>query len=316
MGLLQAQGTDNARDYLKTYLASSLTLIDAHDHASTRGAPVKRLQNGTQAGRPAVGNAGHVYVGNDSNRVFFDNGASWLEAILQSTTQLVTLAGGLTLSAGSLNLGTAGAGLVCSSTSASHNLGGGNNVNTGLQVQFGSSTQKIIDALRADGTEYFYVRADGNVFFPNVATVQIGNTVAGAGTIRLPNAAPINWRNSGNSNDHSIVWDASNTLLIKQNLATIAVFNAGAIYPNDTTNAAVSGAFRMLNQQAIAWRNTPNSADISLTIDTSDRPNWTISASTLSGSATAGAAVLPSNPSTFFRHVINGTEYKIPLYLA
>ena len=107
MSLLQAQGTDNARDYLKTYLASSLTLVDAHDHSSSKGAAVKRLANGTLASQPAAGNAGHVYVATDSNRAFLDNGTAWLEAVLQNTTQLVTLANGLKVTAGNMGVGAA-----------------------------------------------------------------------------------------------------------------------------------------------------------------------------------------------------------------
>jgi hypothetical protein len=103
MSLQEAQDSDNAETYLATYLAESLVTVDTHDHSSTKGVPVKRLQNGTFAARPAAGNAGHVYVASDDNRVFWDNGTSWIEAVIQATTNLVTLSGGLTL-AGLLTL--------------------------------------------------------------------------------------------------------------------------------------------------------------------------------------------------------------------
>jgi hypothetical protein len=46
--------------------------------------------------------------------------------------------------------------------SVANNIGGGMNVNTGLQIQFGAgSGNKILDLLNGAGTEYFYVRSDG-----------------------------------------------------------------------------------------------------------------------------------------------------------
>ncbi|HXI16420.1 MAG TPA: hypothetical protein VNM48_08615 [Chloroflexota bacterium] len=53
--------------------------LDAHDHGATLGAPIKRVQSGTFAARPAAGNAGHVYVATDTAVMFFDTGAAWVE---------------------------------------------------------------------------------------------------------------------------------------------------------------------------------------------------------------------------------------------
>ncbi|HXI18490.1 MAG TPA: hypothetical protein VNM48_19165 [Chloroflexota bacterium] len=58
----------------------NMDAIDAHDHATTKGVPIKRVQSGTFAARPAAGNAGHVYVATDTGQAFFDTGAAWKEA--------------------------------------------------------------------------------------------------------------------------------------------------------------------------------------------------------------------------------------------
>ncbi|HXI15690.1 MAG TPA: hypothetical protein VNM48_04905 [Chloroflexota bacterium] len=52
--------------------------IDLHDHGATLGAPIKRIQSGTFAARPAAGNAGHVYVATDTAAAYFDTGAAWV----------------------------------------------------------------------------------------------------------------------------------------------------------------------------------------------------------------------------------------------
>src|SRR5579884_249174 len=100
MGLEQAVDSDNAKQYLDTYLYNSLGSIDTDDHSSSKGVPVKRLQNGAFTSRPAAGNAGHVYVATDANRVSWDNGSSWIEAVLNGTTLAVTLSGGLSVGGG------------------------------------------------------------------------------------------------------------------------------------------------------------------------------------------------------------------------
>lgn len=51
--------------------------VDVHDHSANNGLPVKRVQFGTLAGRPAAGNAGHVYVATDTKQLFIDDGATW-----------------------------------------------------------------------------------------------------------------------------------------------------------------------------------------------------------------------------------------------
>src|SRR5256885_1083639 len=104
MSLGKAQDADNARTYLTTTLGAALDTLDAHTHENGKGNPVKRVQNGMLAARPVAGNAGHLYVAINTNQVFADNGSAWLEAILQSTTQAVTLAGGLTVTAGGLTV--------------------------------------------------------------------------------------------------------------------------------------------------------------------------------------------------------------------
>ncbi|HXI15132.1 MAG TPA: hypothetical protein VNM48_02085 [Chloroflexota bacterium] len=86
-GIYTASGTDfevasadsdpfDANDVQK--LAAALR---DHAHENTRGNPIKRVQSGTFAARPAAGNAGHVYVATDTASIYFDTGAAWVKTL-------------------------------------------------------------------------------------------------------------------------------------------------------------------------------------------------------------------------------------------
>lgn len=64
--------------------------IDLHDHGATLGAPIKRIQSGTFAARPAAGNAGHVYVATDTPGIYYDTGTAWVEASSPAGAQTLT----------------------------------------------------------------------------------------------------------------------------------------------------------------------------------------------------------------------------------
>lgn len=80
-------GSENARDYLKGAsegdgLHGALDTLDAHAHDVDTGdfPPVKRIDFGTFAARPAAGNAGHVYFATDTELLYADNGTDWVQA--------------------------------------------------------------------------------------------------------------------------------------------------------------------------------------------------------------------------------------------
>jgi hypothetical protein len=83
-------------------------------------------------------------------------------------------------------------------------------------------------------------------------------------------------------------------------------------------NPAQSGTLRLPNGAggALAWRNSVDGADLSLTMDAADRPALAVGATAVTTSATAGAGTaLPATPAVYLSVVVNGTAYKLPLYL-
>ena len=83
---------------------------------------------------------------------------------------------------------------------------------------------------------------------------------------------------------------------------------------------AASGTVRLPNGNdgAVAWRNGTDGADLSLTMDASDRLSLVVGAGSLTTTATAGAAgSLPSQPLGYLTVVLNGTTTaKIPYFSA
>ncbi len=77
---------------------------------------------------------------------------------------------------------------------------------------------------------------------------------------------------------------------------------------------AAGGDLRMVNSHVIGWRNAANSADDSLTFDGSDR--LVIVGPVVASTATAGGvATTPANNAGYLPIVLNGTAYKIALFL-
>jgi len=128
------------------------------------------------------------------------------------------------------------------------------------------------------------------------STLTIGVNPALSGTIRLPNAVQINWRNAANTADIAGIYVDGNNALILGTSAAYILANAHLwSNPDNTndlggsptfarwrnvyigtsisigTNPATTGAIRLANNQSINWRNQANTADLSLFVDGN---NW------------------------------------------
>jgi hypothetical protein len=139
--------------------------------------------------------------------------------------------------------------------SVANNIGGGMNVNTGLQIQFGAgSGNKILDLLNGAGTEYFYVRSDGAAAFFG-PYISLSGAPAGAGAIRLPTSVNIDWRNAGNTNDHAVGFNSSDEFVIAPNLtATFVMDTTGRIrLSSGSPNAAYKLHILGLGASSATW---------------------------------------------------------------
>jgi hypothetical protein len=86
------------------------------------------------------------------------------------------------------------------------------------------------------------------------------------------------------------------------------------VQPVGVAAAAGAGAVRLPNagSGALAWRNAANTADLSLSMDASDRLALTVGSGSLTTTATAGAAsALPGVPAGYLTAVLNGTAVKL-----
>lgn len=87
-------------------------------------------------------------------------------------------------------------------------------------------------------------------------TVTAGNLVLGAGSgaglVRLPNNQSINWRNAGNTNDHSIIATASDNIDVLINGATQARVSSSPGSAQSTLTIMVNdGALTTLRQVVV-----------------------------------------------------------------
>ncbi len=75
MGLTKPDLTDPADVRV---LNGNSDKLDGHRHlGGADGLPVRAVQAGLLASRPAAGTQGQVYVATDTNQIFFDNGSAW-----------------------------------------------------------------------------------------------------------------------------------------------------------------------------------------------------------------------------------------------
>jgi hypothetical protein len=78
------------------------------------------------------------------------------------------------------------------------------------------------------------------------------------------------------------------------------------------STAATAGVVRLKSAALVAWRNNADSANLSLTMDASDRLALAVGSGSLTTSATAGSAsALPGVPAGYLTVVVNGTSYKL-----
>jgi hypothetical protein len=177
MGLGKAQDPDNARDYLVVTLGAALDILATHDHSGDAN-PVKRINAGNTASRPAAGTPGGVYVDTVTGALNVDNGSSWAASMLNggpvsvgigaAANPLVDLLVGGTIQAA--NNGDVLYGLKVAPTFDDNAKTGVTHV--GLQVQSGGVT------VTAGGLT---ITAGGATVTAGGLTVQSGNVGIGVG---------------------------------------------------------------------------------------------------------------------------------------
>lgn len=136
--------------------------------------------------------------------------------------------------------------------------------------------------------------------YTTVATVSASANPASSGTVRLANADAIKWRDAANAGDYGISLQPtagnlnSNYWYFRDSAGSgIGQILVGSVAADgSSTTIAASGFIRMHSGDSIAFRNNANSADISISKDSSDNL-------TLSGFPQVNAAT------------VNGTGYKI-----
>ncbi len=145
------------------------------------------------------------------------------------------------------------------------------------------------------------------------ASLSIGTTPATSGVIRMPNNSALTSRNAANSADVSLIGiDGSNLLSIDNGLiVSDAGGNIGI--PNALklgTTPSTVGAVRLPNNNLIAWRNNANTANIGITLDTTDVLTMAGVGGLAVGStpATAGVIRLPNNSVVMARNAANNGD--------
>lgn len=104
-------------------------------------------------------------------------------------------------------------------------------------------------------------------------------TISATGLIRMENAAVgIGWRNAANNADLLLTVDSANRLswsagafLVSSAGDAVAASLTAATLISSTSSPAQTGVLRLSNTNAVAWRNAAGSADISLSVDGSNR---------------------------------------------
>jgi hypothetical protein len=188
------------------------------------------------------------------------------------------------------------------------------------QIDWRNAANTQDHAIYFDGSDQFKIDVNGATAIllsgnSSSTTMYFGGG-SGAGNIRLMNAMGINWRNSTNTNDHSITWDNGDVLRIKPSLST--AFSVGSTFASiGSANQASAGLLRLQNlgsAGAINWRNNANSGDIGFYYDSGDI--FTMTGATKDNAASAGGGnSTPATTSGYLPINYNGTRYKIPLYV-
>jgi len=93
-----------------------------------------------------------------------------------------------------------------------------------------------------------------------------------------------------------------------------SLFNGTIVAGNGVANVAAAGAIRLANLSAVSWRNSANSADCTLFVDSNNVLSVTNMNSQSTVGAAGGASALPATPVTYIRLKMDGTTRKIPVY--
>jgi hypothetical protein len=114
-------------------------------------------------------------------------------------------------------------------------------------------------------------------------------------------------------------YDLGNTANLWRNVNASGQFRlwGSGVLEIGSSVASAAGVIRLRNAAngLIGWRNAGNTADLSLTMDASDRLALAVGPATLTTTATAGVATaLPAAPLGYVTAVLNGTPVKLPYY--
>jgi len=132
-------------------------------------------------------------------------------------------------------------------------------------------------------------------------------TLGTAASRIVPGATSLSLRNTANNADNLLVTDAGAATIRAGLTLTAAPLIIGAA-------TAAGGSVRLPNSVTVAWRNGAGSADDSLSFDGSDR--LVIAGPVVASTATAGGvATTPANNAGYLPIVLNGTAYKVALFL-
>jgi hypothetical protein len=290
------------------------------------------IMSGLLAGRPAFGTAGRLYLGTDTDLVYRDTGAAWETFASRAaggalaTDPLADAKGDVFAASGNnavgrLALGTDGQVLTADSAQPlgvkwATAAGGGGLPTTGgtltgaLVLQGAAATTNVLQAkLAADTQPRFRADASGlHEWGPGGSTAP--DTTLGrsaTGTLEVGGHLYPNTSGTKDLGTASALW-RNVYLNTGLQLYTTAFIQGGV------SATAAAGVLRLRNAAngLIGWRNAAASADLSLTMDASDRLALVVGAGALTTSATAGAAsALPGVPAGYLSVVLNGTAVKV-----
>lgn len=306
--------------------------VENHQHQNTRGLPVMRVNSGSFAGRPAAGNAGHVYVSTDQNRFSFDNGTAWQDAVVQNVATVAGVivgAGGIQITNGNLGFGAAPL-----SDRVIH--AGSTTLVSASTSQYGAVIQPIASSsstVEVYGVYAGLFTAAAAYTVPTAASIRATSPINGAGST-ITNAYGILVDSVGNGSAHNY------GVYINQPAGTAPM---GLVLSGNGNHAQIGGFLFLLNgsgsaaqatigairmpagQGTIGVRNFLNTADITMGFDGNDAfalsniaiaaggSGGTLSGNTGAGGATGAPASLQVNHWLTFNR--NGTLFKIPVFL-
>lgn len=116
------------------------------------------------------------------------------------------------------------------------------------------------------------IELSGTFDIKDFSVLVMGGTEATGGAIRLINNVGINWRNAGGSANAGIKLDASDNLQFGADIelqSTFNVLNFSSLRMGGTE--ATGNAIRLINSTGISWRDSGNTADYSLNLNSDNQ---------------------------------------------